>query len=224
MKRLFRGVLLVWLFISISLVALADESGFRLRNDVCFGDAYNVVKEKETLDVDTRYGDKHNLYTVEGSVAGIDGTSIWYRFDESTGALFDVRWSLPHRTEAADSDLDYNKLYNALVSKYGAPIELEAGEHYFIRGSAISAAEYNANWYKKEFSDGAGRICAYAEWTVDAGAGQHVKIEIVQQYYGSKSYNTKYAIAVGYSSFTQEELDEGLRKQNEENAALMNDI
>lgn len=222
MKKLF-AILLACSMLLGGAPALAEESGFTLRNGVKFGDTVDEVKAKETFEVDTTQGDEYNLYMAKGTVAGISDTEIWYRFDEMTGLLYDVRWSLPSYYSADSSDNDYSKLYKAFVSKYGDPLGYSNGSCYIITGSAIEAAATIGYLYK-ELLDGVGDIRDYAEWDVKVGNGEHVKIELVQYYYGTSYSDMQYYINVGYSDFTDEELENALKEKREENEAVMNDI
>lgn len=223
MKRLF-AILLTCSLLLGGYSAFADEVPFSLRNGVLFGDTIDIVKSKETLEIDTSKGDEYNLYTVSGTIAGISGTSIWYRFDETTGLLYDVRWQLPSYSSADYSDDDYSKLYKALVNKYGEPLGYKNGSCYIITGSALTAASGVTELYKMLFDNGVGDMRDYAEWDVKTSDGNHVKIEIAQYYYGTSYSDRKYHINVGYSPFTDEDLENALKEKREENAAVMNDI
>lgn len=211
MKRFLAALLVGCLLLGPA--AALGESAFALRNGVQFGDTMEEVKAKETLPIDAAHGDEFNLYTVAGDVADVLGASIWYRFDKTTGLLFDVRWDLPAHASAEDSDDDYRKLYDALVSQYGQPLGYSDGARYAVTGSALEAADTITELYRELFSGGVGQVLAYAEWDVAAGDGRHVKIEMAQLAYGVSPAEREYCIYLGYSAFTDEELAAALQAQ-----------
>lgn len=204
--------------------ACASAEEFSLRNGVMFGETMEQVKAKETLAVNDELGDEHNLYTVKGTVAGISNVNLWYRFDETTGELYDVRWELPNVTSADTNDSNYDKLYDAMVKKYGKPLGFSDGNCYIITGSALSGAVTLTMLYSELFDNGVGDLLGYAEWDIDVGNGNHVKLEIAKYYYGTSYSTREYSINVGYSCFTDADLEEARQEKRNETDAVMNDI
>ncbi len=219
-KRLVSGFLAVTLLAMLALPAMAEE-GFTLRNGVQFGDTREQVKAKETLEWNP--GDCHDqmLGTKDGTVAGINGVSIVYYFDDD-GKLEDVVWSLPRRTSANSSDSDYSKIYKALAEKYGSPLGYTNDACYIITGNALENAV--TMYMLLDLCGAYGDMRDYDEWDYTFGKDSHVKIEIAQYVAGSSILEAEYSINVGYKYFTDADLQAAQDAKREKNQAVMNDI
>lgn len=220
MRKLF-AMLLACLLMASCTLALADE-GFTLRNGVMFGDTMEDVRAKETLECheDT---EECMLYTEDGTVGGFSDVTVKYYFDEDTKLLKEVNWRLPVRHDVDASDSDYSQLYSALVDKYGDPHESPDGSLFCIHGTTIFQAMFDVKLYQSwQGKDSAGIRDAH-EWVVNIGDGNYVKIEMVQHYafISSRPY---IKIDLGYSPFTEQELQDKLQELQKESDALMNDI
>ncbi|MBQ8653524.1 MAG: hypothetical protein IJ507_01195 [Clostridia bacterium] len=223
MKKL-TALLLACILLLGCVSALADDT-FTLRNGVHFGETMDQVKLKETLPLSTQYGDEHNLYTDRGSVATFPKVEVWYRFKEDTGKLYEMRWSMNQGvTDKSTNEADFEKLHKALTSKYGDELGYDDGSCYIITGGALNGAVTITNLYSTMFESGVGKVIDYAEWDVPFGNGEHVKIELVRHYYGSKPSEAKYYINVGYTYFTDADLDAAVNEKNDDENAIMNDI
>lgn len=149
MKRLTAYIIAI--FLCISTVAFA-ETEFSLRSGLEFGMSVEEVVACETENgVKLKYGlfwpllehydigpswakDLSTRYACQVKVAGVYGTSIVYRFDDSR-KLVSVLYEFPymerleksHRgdtyNDLGDTDM-YNSLYNALTELYGDPVAL----------------------------------------------------------------------------------------------------
>lgn len=220
-KRLF-CLLLVAMLTVLSLPVLAEDT-FTLRNGIQFGDTMEQVKAKETLGVNEDNADETHFETQTGTVAGFDDVSIIYNFDENN-QLYDVIWCLTSTTSKDTTDMAYEKLENALKNKYGTPLGYSGGDCYIITGKAISGAIGHAEIYKLLFTTGVGDYCRYAEWDYEYSEENHVKIEIIQYYFGSSYSEREYRVRVGYKYFTDEDLAAAMQEKQEENQKIMDDI
>lgn len=223
MKRIL-SLFLVLSLLLCTAAALAEGNPFELRNGVKFGDTEEEVKSKETLGFDPQYCEPYSLYTYGGTVAGIDGTKLWYRFNEDNGQLYEVRWSLPKVTSESLSTSHYQTLYNGLVTKYGEPLGYKDGACYVITGSAIQGGISMANIYSDTFTNGVGELMDYAEWDVVVGDGHHVKIELCQFMYGVSYEEREYGINLGYTPFTDEELEAATSGNTSGDDSVLNDL
>ena len=179
------------------------------------------VREKETAKWDEADCDEDTLRTNNATAAGFNEVEILYNFD-STGKLIEVRWYLDSDTSSSASDADYEKLYKAFLVKYGAPLGYQNGECYIYSGGAFEAASTSTTVFK--LIGGVGDIRDYAEWDITYGDDDHVKIELVQYYWGIPSDGVKYNIAISYNYFDDAELLELMQQKQQEGEAILNDI
>ncbi len=217
-KRLFCLLLTVMLIV-LSLPSLAED--FTLRNGIQFGETMEQVKAKETLGVNANNADETHFETQKGTVAGFDDVSIIYTFDEDN-QLNEVIWCLSITTSKDTTDIEYEKLENALKNKYGTPLGYSGGDCYIITGKALTGAISFIGLYK--LLDGVGDYCKYAEWDYEYTEGNHVKIEIIQYYFGENYSKRNYQVRVGYKYFSDEDLAEAMQEKQEDNEKIMNDI
>ena len=192
----------------------AKEEPFSLRNGIMFGDSKADVKAKEkelSLDVD---GDTYLKYI--GNIVGSDGEA-YYAFGEHD-KLNSMRYEFESENSSEMTDL-YKTIRDSCTRKYGDALDLDEGNVFTIRGTAIENA-YNkvivTNYMggKADFE--------YEEWVVYGNDGNNVKIELAISYL-AKSYGTYYDVDVSYNSFTQEELDAILNDKASTAIAKMNE-
>lgn len=217
-KRLFCLLLTVMLTV-LSLPSLAED--YTLRNGIQFGETMEQVKTKETLGVNANNADETHFETQKGTVAGFDEVSIIYFFDENDG-LEEAIWSFSSTSSKETTDNQYEKLENALKNKYGTPLGYSGGDCYIITGKAITGAIGLIEIYK--LINGVGDYCKYAEWDYEYSEGNHVKIEIIQYYYGTSYSKREYEVRVGYKYFSDADFDAAMQEKQEDNAKIMNDI
>ena len=214
MKKMI-PLILALLLLATALPAAAEA--FTLRNGVQFGDTIDQIREKETLALKdpvtrfdfTTFTSLTALWTKEGTVAGIDGVEIGYLFDRSK-KLAEVQWTLPASEFAGTSDSHYSTLYNAMVTKYGAPLGYSNGACYIITGVAMDQAY--------------GPLRNYAEWVLDCGDGCYVKLELVQFNDGALAAQPTYSIYVGYKHFTDAELQDAQSRMEQDYTSILSDI
>lgn len=235
MKKII-SLLLVSAMLLLSISAVAE--GFSLRNGISFGDTMEEVLEKETLEIDemddgTAEEDEeaeedddeeaeypYYIETVKGTVAGISGSYIRYKFDADK-TLREVIYYFKTWDDKDLSDSDYETLYSSLVRKYGSALGYSNGSCYIISGSALESAVISS--YLFEMIGGYGDLRDYDEWDVDTGE-YHVKIELVQSYYGSSYSELKFDNRMSYTYFTDEDLAAAQAEKVAERQAVDDDL
>lgn len=216
MKKLISLLVVIQMFMLLFVPAFAEE--FSLRNDIHFGDTKEQVRSKETIPIES--GDDFGIQTQKGTVAGFDGVQILYLFNDDD-KLEEVAWDLPILANADESDNAYDKLKNAMKSKYGDALGYSNGDCYVITSIAIEWAAALVDSFQKK---GAGEICDYDEWDYEYQPGKHVKIEIIQYYFGNSYASKVYSIRVGYKFFTDEDLTAAMAEKQAEHQKVINDI
>jgi hypothetical protein len=81
-----------------------------------------------------------------------------------------------------------------------------------------------ANIYSDTFTNGVGELMDYAEWDVVVGDGHHVKIELCQFMYGVSYEEREYGINLGYTPFTDEELEAATAGNTSGEDSVLNDL
>ena len=216
MKKLISLLVVIQMVMLLFVPAFAEE--FSLRNDIHFGDTKEQVRSKETIPIES--GDDFGIQTQKGTVAGFDGVQILYLFNDDD-KLEEVAWDLPILANADESDNAYDKLKNAMKSKYGDALGYSNGDCYVITSIAIEWAAALVDSFQKK---GAGEICDYDEWDYEYQPGKHVKIEIIQYYFGNSYASKVYSIRVGYKFFTDEDLTAAMAEKQAEHQKVINDI
>ena len=168
-----------------------------------FGDTQKEVRAKETIAIAEGISDEQKLYTDAGDFAGFKDVSICYEFDDE-GKLIEVKWYL-FRYSAGASNRDYEELKKYFQRKYGTPLDYSNGETYPIITSAFDSA-WAAVYVNQSMGEDAA-IQDYSEWDYEYQDGQHVKIDLIQLYYGNTDTGYYYDVLVGYKQFTDEELN-----------------
>lgn len=222
-RKTFRVLMLAALLLALLLSSVTAESGFTLRNGICFGDSMETVREKETLpfsEIAEIFLEENQLQTESGEVAGFKGVSVRYTFEE--GRLAEVMWDMGNFSSNELSDSCYEKLYKAYTSKYGAALGNTNGKCHLITSNAMDEAVTLFMFYS--LSDGVGDMRDYAEWIVHYGQNENVKIDLVQFYYGESYSKLCRTICVGYKYFTDDDLDAAIQEKETENQTITNDI
>lgn len=217
MKKVLCLLVLVSMLFSGS--ALADE--FVLRNGIVFGDTLDIVKQKETLTIQSSSEDKDNNVWFDGTIAGMEG-SVRFDFDEETGKLTDMLYSFDSKTDKDFVDNDYSTLFQSLSRKYGTPLGNSGGSLHIITGLAIEYPATIIGLYRY-LIEGAGDFRDYDEWVVEAD-GYKVKIDLSSYYVRDKDYNYTYYNALSYHFFTDADYAAAIKGKMEENAAIDNDL
>lgn len=220
MKKLISLLVVIQMVMLLFVPAFAEE--FSLRNDIHFGDTKEQVRSKETIPIDESESDDYGIQTQKGMAAGFDGVEIFYSFS-ADNKLKEVTWDLPNSVTVDESDNAYDKLKNAMKSKYGNALGYTNGDCYIITGKAIEWAVGLVSIFQTS-SNGVGDIRDYDEWDYEYQPGEHVKIEIIQYYYGTSYASRRYGIRVGYKFFTDEDLTAAMAEKQAENQKVINDI
>lgn len=219
-KVLCMAVVLVLMGLS---VAVSAGEVFVLRNGVTFGDTMDQVRAKETLPFKTLSEENTtNLETEDGVVAGFDNVSLHYRFSDD-GKLQGVTWNFEEYSSVDSIDSDYEKLYTAIVKKYGAALGFTNGKVHLVNGNAIVAA-YTMVYLYESWLDGIGDIRDYDEWVVDCEDDKNTKIEIVAYYYGTSYADRNFHMKISYDQFTDADLDSELKNKQDSQQAIDDDI
>jgi len=219
MKK-FLSILIV-LSLCIIGSSMADNEEFQLRNGIVFGETLEVVKQKETLSIQSSSADKTNKVWFDGTIAGMDG-SVRFDFDEETGKLTDMLYSFESSSSKDSIDSDYSKLKSSLVRKYGSPLGNTGGSLHIITGPAIEYAGIVIA-LSRYLANGGGDFRDYDEWIIKCN-GYNVKIDLVSYYTRSKDYDYSYANMISYHYYTDDDYLEALREKQEENDAIDNDL
>lgn len=219
MKKCILLLSIVLMTMLLLVPACADDV-FSLRNGIQFGDTKEQVRAKETIEIDEYSCSDTRIKTKKGTVAGIDDVYVTYEFSDDN-KLIEVTWSCMKFSDDLFGkeyiDSSYDKIKSAMQSKYGEPLPTSNGNFYVIRGSVSNAALYGPLLDRKY------SLRDYAEWDYEYQAGEHVKIEIVKDWWYSTSFNT-YALQVGYKHFTSEDLDNARQEKESKNKEVLNDI
>lgn len=213
----------------LMLCCTATAEGFSLRNGIQFGNSMDDVLAKETLaikkiedeaeeDDDSDY--PYSITTENGTVAGVAGAYVWYRFDADK-TLREVEYVLPSKSKKDSSDSEYETLYKGLANKYGTPLGYTDGSCYIITGNALESSVFMAYFY--DSLGYYGDVRDYDEWDIDTGE-YHVKIELVQYYYGTSYSSISYYNTISYTYFTDEDLQEAKDEKRAENEAVYADL
>lgn len=227
MKKLISLLVVIQMVMLLFVPAFAEE--FSLRNDIHFGDTKEQVRSKETIPIDedaikaNKAADEgfNSIITERGVVAGINEVRIVYDFSNDD-KLEEVRWEV-HSTKWVDeSDSIYEKLKNAMTSKYRTTLGYTNGDCYIITGKTIERAIQWASFVTAY--GGFGDIRDYDEWDYEYQPGKHVKIEIVQSCTASSGASKTYYVNAGYKFFTDEDLTAAMAEKQAEHQKLINDI
>ncbi len=216
MKKFLVLILVLCIFGS----ALANNEVFQLRNDILFGDTLEIVKQKETLPIQSGSADSTNDVWFTGTIAGMDGR-VCYSFNEETGGLTDMHYEFSTSSGKESNDNTYKKLSDGLIRKYGEPLNNPDGSLYIITGKAFEHVSILMAVLR--MLSGRGDILDYDEWIVDC-EGYHVKIDLVSYYGWTSSTGNIYYSSVSYHYYTDEEVMDELQKKTDENAAIDNDL
>ena len=216
-KAISMIVVCILLFINCS-VSLAEEE-FALRNGILFGDTLDIVKQKETLALNSS-DDKINNVWFEGTIAGMSG-SVRFDFNEETGGLTDMLYSFDTYSSKDSVDNDYSTLKKSLIRKYGNPIGNTGGSLHIIVGPAIEYGATIIALYK--YIDGTGDFRDYDEWIVKAN-GYNVKIDLISCYTRDSDFEYTYYNVVSYHYYTDDDYLNAIQEKMDENAAIDNDL
>ena len=223
MKRLLALILFGMLLISAN--AFAEE--FTLRNGIAFGDTMDDVLTKETFAIDGIRDECDDedissmpypywIRTEYSTLAGIPDSNIMYRFNADK-QLREVIYNFRGKsgsTETKDvADTEYNTVNSGLIKKYGEPLGFSDGTCYIITGGAFEDALrfLNLMFY--------GELYDYDEWDVKCD-DYHVKVEQLEYGAGISKNNASYFHKIGYTYFTDDELEAAIQEKRDTQAAL----
>jgi len=223
-KRVVSYIIIIGvLFSFIHIISFADS--FTLRNDIKFGDSYETVKNKETLpfgeDDDSVLDDgTRQVFTEEGTVAGIDDCTIMFRFSPDD-RLNEMKYSYSFIKSKDTIEYDYKTIYDGLKRKYGDPLNYRNGNVSLITTNAIDGAIglvalFNAMDIAADYLD-------YNEWIVELEDGNNVKIDIISFYTGGIS-DRSYNLNVGYKLFTDKDMEQAIADKQASTAAVDDDL
>lgn len=207
MRKLISLLVVIQMVMLLFVPAFAEE--FSLRNDIHFGDTKEQVRSKETIPIDEDASKEDKIQTQAGMVAGFDGVEISYRFSVDD-KLEEVKWDIFY-ADIGESDKAYEKLQKAMTSKYGGALGYTNGTCYIITSEVIEDAVEIVGLF--QMYNGVADIRNYDEWDYEYQPGKHVKIEIIEYYYG----NYGYWVNVGYKFFTDEDLTAAMAEKQAEN-------
>ena len=187
-------ILLVVMLIN-TLTVIADD--FVLRNDIQFGDSVSEVQKKETLTTkrDTNDDGETELETPEGgTIAGIDDSKVTFTFNKDD-ELYDMRY---YFYEDA-----YDTLSDALIDKYGDPLEPDGDVIFVTRTSALTAAARLNSMY--EMLGDKMEVLGFSQWLVECD-DYSVKIDLIEMNFYNSSKPHDYYTLIGYRKVTDEEV------------------
>ena len=177
-----------------TLTVIADD--FVLRNDIQFGDSVSEVQKKETLTTkrDTNDDGETELETPEGgTIAGIDDSKVTFTFNKDD-ELYDMRY---YFYEDA-----YDTLSDALIDKYGDPLEPDGDVIFVTRTSALTAAARLNSVY--EMLGDKMEVLGFSQWLVEC-EDYSVKIDLIEMNFYNSSKPHDYYTLIGYRKVTDEE-------------------
>lgn len=217
MKKMMKTLLCVLLILSCVPFALAEDD-FTLRSGIVFGDTLEQIVSKET----TLMQDADDPNTFKGKIAGYDDADCHFLFD-SDGSMYDMCYSFDEACTDRDATKDvYQKLFDSLKRKYGAPLGNTGGSCYIMTGSAVTRmALYvgllrNVGGCDTDYMD-------YDEWIVEK-ENYDVKIDLVSYYWRDRDYNYYYYISLSYYRYTAEELEQAIQEKYQEQEKIDNDL
>lgn len=193
LRRLLPMLLVVMLINTLTVIA--DD--FVLRNDIQFGDSVSEVQKKETLTTkrDTNDDGETELETPEGgTIAGIDDSKVTFTFNKDD-ELYDMRY---YFYEDA-----YDTLSDALIDKYGDPLEPDGDVIFVTRTSALTAAARLNSMY--EMLGDKMEVLGFSQWLVECD-DYSVKIDLIEMNFYNSSKPHDYYTLIGYRKVTDEEV------------------
>lgn len=222
--------------------------GFSLRNDIHFGDSFEEVKEKETIELnDARtyaemYADEDEDYEVSpekanitislskfGTIANIEDSRVEYTFDNDSLIKMEYTLGSYDGYDSSDSSKlttlltdNFKMVVSTLTDKYGDPIYLEEGKEFKFHTSL-----WDMYLTMEEFlSYGlGGDTIGFKEWFVEADDGSHVVID-ASCFYNESLYDGSLRgnFQVAYELVPEDEWDDAVNSAIEKQNNLDNDL
>ena len=206
--------------------ALAEER-FEIRNGIYLGDTFEEVLEKNDLGFQSEdYANyeenddgEYRLWTNQGRIAGYDGTQVRYTFKDKI--LVDVIYDFAVLGKDF-VDAQYEELVQSLTRKYGKPLGNSEGSCYIITTGAFSyASTLNSLWSK---IGGVGDYRDYDEWLYTELTEYNVKIDIISSYGGSSYSDAIYSNYIGYTMYSDEDVEAAVAEKQAEQDERDNDL
>jgi len=215
MKKVITLVL-VCVIVMTSFAVAENESGFKLRSGIEFGDTIEIIAEKEKSL--TRTSDGSKVY--EGRISGYDDATCEFFFDDDE-RLESMMYSFDCFSRDATNSC-YDALYSGLVRKYGNPEGNTGGNCELITGPAITNMAFTV-YLLGELDGYAADYYDYDEWIVDC-AEYHVKIDIVSFYHRDDDFNYTYSVYLSYHKYTDEDYQEKIDAKKNERDEVDSDL
>ena len=228
----------------------SSDEGFSLRNGIHFGDSFEQVKEKETIELndlktyaefyssDDEEADTEseenpetaNLTVVSskyGTIANIENSRVEYTFDSDH--LTEMQYTLGKYDDISDSSSleatlkdNFETVVGTLVEKYGEPLYLEEGEEF-----AFHTTLWDMYVVMEEFMEYGlgGSAIGFKEWLVEADDGSHIVID-ASCFYNESAYNgsLKGTFQVEYDLIPEDEWNDAVGSAIEKQQNLDNDL
>lgn len=199
----------------ILFCSLAYAEVFSVRNNICFGMSVDEVKAAEgNLDI-LRWdwtGEKyHNsLEYWYLPIAGIEGSSLEYKFDLESDLLYEIVYAF--ETNEAEKEKKHVLeqmiyLYNYLTDKYGEP--LHDGD-----GGLFPSCTDEFSMHIGSVKTGICTISAYAEWLIPY-EDYWVVVDLVTYGTGYPKIDS-YQVFLAYKQVSNEIVDRALQDYNDE--------
>lgn len=184
--------LLLSLLLIIYCLPAAAEGLYIPGSKVALGQSQAVVRLTSPLPIDAANVFPNVMFTTPGTVAGIDGVRILYRF--SGGRLVEVMWSLPVRDNMEASLADYNAVRDLISAEYGAPMTITEG---LFSDQVVSVLADGVSMMYASLDPDFARLKSFNEWLVSVSGGS-VKVEAVQVRHGAGDHDTNWVVLVGF--------------------------
>lgn len=208
--------------------------GFKLRNDIHFGDNLEDVKAKETLklkELETDEEDSSLTYIASepGMIANIDNSSVVYCFKD--GLLYEMKYHFGKKTTESNTAFEVEEmrsyvkdqcktLSDSLTRKYGEPLYIEDGKAFDFRTDIWEPSD-DYEWLA---SMGVNcELLIMEERFFECDDGSHVTIDLKGAYIGNEKGMVS-RLSMAYMQVSEDQWNNAVNAVIEKQNNLDNDL
>lgn len=223
---------------------------FTLRNGIHFGDSFEEVKEKETIELNNlqRYeddletegfeteadnikkkSDTTYVYSKYGTIANIENSQIKFTFKDNS--LTKMEYTLGNydsydASEASKLETllkdNFESVVSTLTEKYGDPIYIEEGKEFKFHTSVWETYKMIMEFMSMGLG---GDTIGFKEWLVEAEDGSHVVID-AGAFYNESLYDgsLRGEFEVAYEIIPDDKWDDVINTAIEKKNNMDNDL